>query len=425
MKASEVFTPNTYPVHTLVDDHLHEKETLLKDALEANSAVLISGPSKSGKTIFVQRVVGKDNLVEVSGAGIKSPEMLWTRVLSAVGATIPTGQMTSKSVTGTAGGKIGASGGVIVAKGQAEASVQGTWGNTSTESSETFVDLLQIVISDFANTEFTIFVDDFHYIETACRQEIGRQIKDAVGKGVHIICAAVPYHNEDVLRSNIELRGRSAAIDFNYWDHKALQEIGKLGFKKLNVNLPAGFIHRAAEEAAGSPQLMQSICLNSCFESGVREDGPEMVDVKIDDSVLERIFARSAASSDYSSTIEKMRDGPKLRGEPRKSYTLKNGKAGDIYHVLIRAMASDPPSLQFKYQNLTSRVAAALSESSDTPNGSSITGSCAQITAIANSLSPHPILEWDGESDVLMILEPYLLFYLRWGTASPRDRSAT
>lgn len=59
MKSSEVFTPGKFPVHTFVDDHLQGKKQQLLDTLEAGAMLIsISGPSKSGKTVFIEECSG-------------------------------------------------------------------------------------------------------------------------------------------------------------------------------------------------------------------------------------------------------------------------------------------------------------------------------------------------------------------------------
>ncbi len=70
MKATEVFTPGKLPDVTYVDDHLKERARILHDALKTGAAVIsLSGPSKSGKTVFIEKNVGKDRLIQVTGAG--------------------------------------------------------------------------------------------------------------------------------------------------------------------------------------------------------------------------------------------------------------------------------------------------------------------------------------------------------------------
>jgi hypothetical protein len=74
MNTKDVFTPGSFPTVTFVGDHLIEKQRVLKEALETGNAVIaLSGPSKSGKTVLVERVVGKDKLIHVTGSGVDTP----------------------------------------------------------------------------------------------------------------------------------------------------------------------------------------------------------------------------------------------------------------------------------------------------------------------------------------------------------------
>jgi hypothetical protein len=51
--------------------------------------VSISGPSKSGKTVLVTKVVAPENLIHIYGASIKIPEDLWLAAPAPAGATVP------------------------------------------------------------------------------------------------------------------------------------------------------------------------------------------------------------------------------------------------------------------------------------------------------------------------------------------------
>jgi hypothetical protein len=78
MKAKDVFTPGRFPTVTYVDDHLTDKKKQLEDTIDAGAMLVsISGPSKSGKTVFVEQCLGKENLIQITGAGIKSAADLW------------------------------------------------------------------------------------------------------------------------------------------------------------------------------------------------------------------------------------------------------------------------------------------------------------------------------------------------------------
>jgi hypothetical protein len=91
--------------------------------------------------------------------------------------------------------------------------------------------------------------------------QVANILKEAVRLGVKICTAAVHHRGDDVVRANPELRGRVKSIDLNYWTKPELVEIAKLGFKALKVDFDESVIQRFALESAGSPQLMQQICL--------------------------------------------------------------------------------------------------------------------------------------------------------------------
>src|ERR1700704_4175559 len=86
LRFSEVFTPNGYPKHTYVQrDEAHHERLLRAWTETSNQIASVSGPSKAGKTVLVQRVVGLDTLITVSGASVRTPDQLWERVLDWAG----------------------------------------------------------------------------------------------------------------------------------------------------------------------------------------------------------------------------------------------------------------------------------------------------------------------------------------------------
>jgi hypothetical protein len=67
VRTTDVFTPNKLPVFSYVERGEYNFETRLGDALSIpNMIISLSGPSKSGKTVLVTKVIGQD-LIQVSG----------------------------------------------------------------------------------------------------------------------------------------------------------------------------------------------------------------------------------------------------------------------------------------------------------------------------------------------------------------------
>jgi len=413
MKAKDVFTPGGYPTHTLIEDHLLEKQQQLLDALDTGTTLVsISGPSKSGKTVFVRKVLGTDNLISVTGAGIQSVNELWMRVFDLLGTPISQVQSKTGTTTVTGSGKASAGASIYVAKGNVEGSLSAGYSSASQTTEAFSVDMLALLKNEIGNTDFVIFVDDFHYISRDIQAELARQIKDAIASGCKFICASVPYHSDDVIRGNSDLRGRIFNIDFDYWDEPTLKRIAIKGFDLLNISPSDEILNRLVKESAGSPQLMHYLCLNSCYELDTREKSIVAKPYPNDPILLEKVCRRTLASADYSSIVEKMKEGPKVRGSDRKAYISKEGWQGDVYVFLLKALASDPPNLTFRYAELVKRVSELCQ--GDSPSGSSITSACQHSTAIANDAANNNIIEWDQDSDVLDIRDPYLLFFLRW-----------
>ncbi|KGV60352.1 hypothetical protein [Burkholderia pseudomallei] len=412
MRATEVFTPGQMPTITFVRDHLERREQTFKDAREQHLLVTISGPSKSGKTVFVRNVVGADNLVSITGAGVQTPEQLWLKVFHQIGTTIPSTSSaeSNNSTSGTVAtkGQLGLFGTGVDVSGN----VARTSGSKAVDTiTPVGFDHLQLLIKELAGTGLVVFIDDFHYIPRDVQKHVAEHIKEAIDKGVDIVCASVPYHSEDLLRANPDLQGRFVAIDFDYWDAKTLTQIAERGFEELGLKVERDLMSAFAGEAAGSPQLMQSICLNACFELDTRETRQPPLDVPLDKKFIRNVCNRTS-STDFSSTIEKLREGPKTRGTERLSYRLSDGETGDVYTIVLRALSLDPPQLRFTYSQLLSRIAGVCEK--QTPSGSSTSGACLHVAQLANDGQPKVLLEWDSENEILDIRDPYLLFYMRW-----------
>jgi len=414
VKASEVFTPGKFPVHTFVDDHLRDKKDQLLDTLEAGAMLIsISGPSKSGKTVFIEECLGRTSLIQVTGSGVTQPSDLWMRVFDMVGTEMPVAISRATSTQSAVGGKGAVEGGILVAKAKAEVSINKGITEAETTTASLGSDCLQLLIRELANTDLVVFIDDFHYIPSDVQVEVAQQIKEAIRNNVKFICASVPYHADDVIRSNPDLRGRVFSIDFEYWGGETLKKIAYKGFPELGIYYKSSAVEKLVAEAAGSPQLMQYLCLNACYELGVREKTEVKIELLNEPDIHENICRRTVQSTNYGSVVELMKEGPKTRGSDRNVYLTKFGWDGDVYRLLTKALSVDPPKLTFRYNSLSERILGMCQNGG--PSGSSITSACSHSAKIVNdSAVGGRIVEWDGEHDVFDIRDPYFLFYLRW-----------
>ena len=415
IKALEIFTPGAFPLHTYVERQEHGLESKLSDGLDTpGQLVSLSGPSKSGKTVLVERVVGIENLITVTGAGIEHPDEVWNRVLDWL-------DLPEESTTATVfGGKAtigaeakGKAGVPFVVEGEAGGRVEAELsGERSKERVYRRHGLGQIV-NLLAGSGMVILLDDFHYMPRAVQDEVAKQIKEAIRLGLNIVTASVPHRSDDVVRANPELRGRVLAVDLHYWNPIELYAIAEKGFRLLNVGMTSETINSFATEAAGSPQLMQAICLNACLDLEFREPQASLVNYSLAPPERSSIFERTASTTNFRSLVDVLDGGPRTRGTERKTYDFSDMTEGDVYRCILKAIASDPPKLSFSYDEIVRRVNDICM--TEPPVGSSIVGSCVQIAKLASEKFPKErVIDWDETKNVLDIPDPYLLFYLRW-----------
>lgn len=411
-KLSEIFTPNDTPTITYVGRDDLKLEESLKNYFELPKMIVsISGPSKSGKTVLIKKVLDEELIIPVIGSGIGAPEDLWERALQWMEA--PTSITTTKSTVNqvSGGAKGGGEAGIpFVAKGKAEAHVDASksWGDSSSGTTESAG--LTRVIKEIAGSEFVIFVDDFHYIQEELREEVGRQIKVAADNGVKIVTASVPHRADDVVRSNPELRGRVAAVDLGYWDPRHLRMIARQGFSELNVDVAPDVEKRLCDEAMGSPQLMQTICYCLCQVLDIREPLGEHDRVEVSEADILKTLIQTSHFTDFSKMLSSLHSGPKTRGQERKEHELVDGTRGDVYRAVLLAIRADPIAMSFSYDDIMARIRAICT--ADSPGGSSVTSCLEQMHMITESLQPdRPVLAWDGDN--LDITDPYFAFFLR------------
>jgi hypothetical protein len=411
IQATDVFTPTDVPTLTYVERASRDFEADLRNAFNVPKMIVsISGPSKSGKTVLVTKVVAPDNLIHIYGASIKTPEDLWSNVLTWIGGPVERTETTGSKIAGELSATAGGKGGIPVIA-EAKADVTGGLSvDSSTSTAKKYSTTgLDAIVREIGDSDYVVFVDDFHYIERNVQEEIGKQIKAAAEKGIRICTASVPHRSDDVVRSNPELRGRVTAIDMSYWTDNELEQIAFRGFRELNVDLAPAVIRALANEAFGSPQLMQAISLNFCFERGINEVQEIHRRIEIDSGVLRQIFERTSVATDYSTMLNALHAGPKQRGTERKQFNFIDGTRGDVYRCVLLSMRADPSSLSFPYEDILKRVREVCTDES--PVGSSVVESLAQMGKLASTVQNAPVIEWD--EDVLDIVEPYFLFFLR------------
>jgi hypothetical protein len=411
LTAHDVFTPSSFPEHTYVARGDDDLEAKLRFALQTKGQIAsLSGPSKSGKTVLVEKVVGKDNLVPVVGAGVREPERIWERVLDWLDAPAESTRSRGQQLRTFARAGARAGGDLVLARAEGDLNVGVIKGNIEGELAKRRG--LEEVVDAIAGTDRVLLVDDFHYMPREVQIEVAKQLKEAARREVKIVTAAVPHRADDVVRANPELRGRVSAIDVAYWKPEDLTRIATAGFAKLRVAIDDASAERLAREAAGSPQLMQALCLYTCFVLGTTDALDRGEARTVGDRDFVQTCRLTSTVADFRSLVDVLHAGPNPRAE-RKTYAFHDGTRGDVYRAVLKAMALDPMALAFRYDDLVERLGRVCD--GEAPAGSSVVGACAHMAKLAGDQLPTAsVLDWDEAKQVIDLPDPYFLFYLRW-----------
>lgn len=380
-KAQDVFIPGALPESTYITRQTKTGftyEERLKQALSMSGYLTsISGQSKIGKTVLCEKVVGLDNLIEVSGSDFIEKDDLWTKIGTKAGMP---------------------SGGEITNNGDATNSMK-----------ESYIITKESVIEYYRAHEFILLLDDFHYADNTMQIHIAQQFKDAIRKGFKVIIVSLPHRSDDAIRTNPDLQGRINIIDIEMWTKVELMEIPRAGFHDLDINISEQVIEELAKESICSPHLMQLICLNICLLQKIDEIGVD----EIHSDILERAFKFSTLNFDFQKIAITIKQGKNSRGKSRKTFeTLKDGKL-DLYELILLAISVDPPQTNLTFEDLMGRISLLLVDG-EKPTPKSLKEYLKNLQEVLDSKDrSYKVIEW--KDDILFILEPLFLFFLRWG----------
>ena len=262
LKAENIFKPGAFPEYTYVSRNYENTgisyELRLKQALRtAGCLTSIIGPSKMGKTILCEQVIGLDNIVEVSGADFNENTDFWAIIAAKVGLPYM-GEITTE-----------------------RASTEGKSEERDSKSEKYILSKDKIIRYYIENNKILV-IDDFHYASTEMQMKMAQQLKDAIRRELKVVVVSLPHRADDAIRQNADLSGRLSLINIETWKEEDLKKIAIKGFDKLEIKITDNIAEKLAVECLTSPQLMQYICLSICT---LLEDEKKQ---EVNDEILEK-----------------------------------------------------------------------------------------------------------------------------------------
>lgn len=407
LRYKDVFKPGAYPEKTYITRrNQYSKlsyEDRLRKALDTDGFLIsITGPSKTGKTVLCEGVIGLDSMVEVNGNDLEKHDNFWDAVAAQAGISL--GGVTSNFTTTNSGS-----------------------GTSNAGLTQTYTLNKKLIIDHFVEYKKVLILDDFHYASEDKQYEVACQLKDVIRKGFKAVVISLPHRSDDPVRQNPDLKGRILGIELHPWTEDELIQIADVGFKQLEVDVPAKLMRNMAKESACSPQLMQYICLNledACSVIGTTSITQEVLNLSCE-LTTENLMT-------CEPILEFLKAGPPRRGQARTIYKLSNGCSADLYGLLLHIIAQNPPYVKLSLDEIKRRSDAlviGVESAAGVPNKTGKTSSKPSVGRLKEALNKtqmklvkekefYVVIEWkDGQ---LHILDPLFLFYLRWSNWKER-----
>jgi hypothetical protein len=351
----------------------------------------IVGPSKTGKTVLCEKVIGLENIVSLTGSDFKNQYDFWMIVANKVGISLEGEYLETTSLKGT--------------DTNPEA--------RSVSTREKYISSKDKVIQYFQENNLVLIIDDFHYASDQLQLDIAYQLKDAIRREFKVIVISLPHRADDAIRKNPDLSGRLNLINIEPWKEEELKEIAITGYEKLGIKISDDFATKMAIESLTSPQLMQSICLNLAIILNIDND-KDIKQIK-DSKKLEESYRFTTINLPYQEVIKKLMAGPPTRGQDRKKYQLNSEQEADIYHLVLMAIALDPPIISITLDEMKERVDQLASNSKEKIERNKLKNSLQRLHELMQSSGQiYQVFEW--KDNQIFILDPLFLFYLRWGS---------
>lgn len=389
LKAENIFKPGAFPEYTYVSRNYENTgisyELRLKQALRtAGCLTSIIGPSKMGKTILCEQVIGLDNIVEVSGADFNGNTDFWAIIAAKVGLPYM-GEITTE-----------------------RASTEGKSEERDSKSEKYILSKDKIIRYYIENNKILV-IDDFHYASTEIQMKMAQQLKDAIRRELKVVVVSLPHRADDAIRQNADLSGRLSLINIETWKEEDLKKIAIKGFDKLEIKITDNIAEKLAVECLTSPQLMQYICLSICT---LLEDEKKQ---EVNDEILEKAYRFTTINFNYADVVSVLIKGPNPRGQQRKLYRTVDGKELDLYGIIVESLAKNPPMTELDFESFYNRIFNVIEENDRLKlEKQTVRNHLNHLQELLEGKEEiYRAIEWkDGK---VYVLDPLFLFYLRWG----------
>ncbi len=414
IKYSDIFVPGGFPRHTYnprVDLQLEQRLSEARENL--CKLVTVTGHTKSGKTVLTRKVFPPEESVWIDGGTISEEADFWSLVIDQLDLFQGTQEQSQSGTASTIGGKGSAEANFLIAKGAGEINASLTKNRADTVTKSRSLSSRSVALKGLREGRIPLVIDDFHYLPNDLQGSIVRALKPLIFDGLPIIIIAIPHRRYDAMKVEREMTGRISPLPIPVWNAEELRFIPETGFGLLGYRVELAFAERLANEALGSPHLMQDFCRTLCRTQELPQASWVSPSLPFDDNDIHSAFSEVAETIGRP-IFEKLARGPRQRTD-RVERELKDGRKVDIYQLVLHGLAHIKPGLvTLEYEDLRSAIRDV--SSSAIPQLHEVARVLKHMATIAaTDQSSTPVIDFEEEEKKLHITDPFFAFYLRWG----------
>lgn len=408
----DIFVPGGYPPYTYNPRTTLSLEQHVESVLHnLCKLVVVTGHTKSGKTVLVQKILPRDQAIWVDGGSAVDEDEFWTIVIDQLDLFQTVGVQEDSARMNEATGETSVEGSIVLAKGGAKlgarlAETTGqsyTYSRTSTAKST--------ALAGLRRSRVPLIIDDFHYLPKTVQGKLIRALKPLIFDGVPVVIIAIPHRRYEAVKVEKEMTGRILAVSVPAWSVDDLAYISNTGFPLLGLSLPERIGARLATEAIGSPHLMQEFCRELSKRLTYLPDDENVVT----EPILDEMLKVTAETTIGRPIFEKLARGPRQRSD-RITRTLISGEDVDIYGLVLSGLAHIKPGLvTLEYEDLRTAI-KEICVPENVPSLQEVARVLKHMAEIsATDESSTPVIDFDEDDKRLHITDPFFAFYLRWG----------
>jgi chloramphenicol 3-O-phosphotransferase len=228
---TEVFVPGGFPLHTYNPRLDLRLEDRVRQVLEnLCKLVIVTGHTKSGKTVLVRNILPREDAVWVDGGAVGAEEDFWTTVIDQLDLFQGTdvGKDKTTGAEFEAKGKVGAN--FLVAKGEAELGGKLSTERAASSGKSRSVSSRVVALKGLASAGRALVIDDFHYLPRELQGDVIRALKPLIFDGLPVVIIAIPHRRYDAVKVEREMTGRILPVSIPPWSEEELSYIPLTGF---------------------------------------------------------------------------------------------------------------------------------------------------------------------------------------------------